>query len=61
MGERENVVTQCYEALVVREHLPEEGALKLAWKDGAGRTDEWLEVGERVALAEGLSNHLRQN
>ena len=55
------MVTQCYEALVVREHLPEEGALKLAWKDGAGRTDEWLEVGERVALAEGLSNHLRQN
>ena len=40
------MVTQCYEALVVREHLPGEGALKLAWKDGAGRTDEWLEVGQ---------------
>lgn len=61
MGETENVVTQCYEALVVREHLPEEGALKLAWKDGAGRMDAWLEVGERAALAEGLSKHLRQN
>ena len=45
MGETENVVIQCYEALVVREHLPEEGALKLARKDRAGRMDEWLEVG----------------
>lgn len=61
MGETENVVIQCYEALVVREHLPEEGALKLARKDRAGRIDEWLEVGERAALAESLCKHLRQD
>ena len=46
---------------MVREPLPEEGALKLARKDRVGRMDKWLKVGERVALAESLSKHLRQD
>lgn len=61
MWVKQRMWSLCYEALVVRKPLPEEGALKLARKDRVGRMDEWLEVGERAALAESLSKHLRQD